>query len=229
MDRSCLVHYRAASATTSKGDGSMKRTTGAAIATIVLVAVIPTFADPPAGSSWTQTFDDEFNGSTLDTAKWNPNSPWGGPANGASEGEGYYPSQITVAGGLCTIDMHKDTNTYAGHLRYWRSGILHTLHKFSQRFGYFETRVNVGSNYNEYTWPWPAVWMCPDDNGWPPEVDLYDGTGTYLFKWWTSNNYPASGGGLDKEFDITDGSKRVYESWHTLGDALDSGQCDRIL
>jgi hypothetical protein len=51
---------------------------------IVLVAVIPTFADPPAGSNWTQTFDDGFNGSTLDTAKWNPNSPFGGPANGAS-------------------------------------------------------------------------------------------------------------------------------------------------
>jgi beta-glucanase (GH16 family) len=59
--------------------------------------------------------------------------------------------------------------------------------------------------------------MCPDDNGWPPEVDLYDGTGTYMLKWWTSNNYPASGGGLDQEFDIDDGSKPVYESWHTLG------------
>src|SRR5579875_1870440 len=61
------------------------------------------------GGKWTLTFRDEFNGSTLNTAKWATGwfgSGITGPIN-SSEQECYAPGQVQVSGGTLNITVAK--------------------------------------------------------------------------------------------------------------------------
>jgi beta-glucanase (GH16 family) len=152
------------------------------------------FADPPLGSIWQLTFSDDFEGTSLDTAKWRSGN-WNNAING--EPQGYQASQISVANGKCVLTCEVKSNIFGGQTMKYASGEISTRGKFSQRFGYFEARLKVprGAGF------WPAWWGMPDDGGWPPEVDIFElvntGNGSqtsYGTNWFMNGNYPNKGG-----------------------------------
>ena len=134
----------------------------------------------PAGvpGHWTIKFGDEFNGTSLNTAKWS--TGWYGsgttaPVN-SQEDDCYDPAQVSQGGGALRLGLIQksencgDTEPYAGAL-------VSTMGKFSFTYGLVEARVwlpgvpgNPGAVAN-----WPGVWT--DGRNWPQdgEIDIAEG------------------------------------------------------
>ncbi len=125
-------------------------------------------ADDPPG--WTQVWNDEFNGATLDQAKWRswqPSTP--GPYN--NEQQEYLPSQVAVSGGNLVITA---TNQPYGNYSY-RSGRVES--NFAKQYGRFEIRADLPGTKGT----WPALWLLPDVDQYPwptqGEIDILENKG----------------------------------------------------
>jgi len=117
---------------------------------------------------WKLTFQDEFNGSTLDTNKWSPNDPWGRERN--HELQAYVKDAFEIRDGILHIKAQKRSADYAGKERAFTSGMMTTYEKFSQEYGRFEIRCRVPAGKGM----WPAFWLLPEPQGWPPEIDVLE-------------------------------------------------------
>lgn len=94
---------------------------------------------------WQQTFADEFNGSSLDTAVWKYADYWGLETSiSAGDCQCYKPNNISFGDGALTIQARKEfppgCNPDPGTLEY-TSGEISTGFTFSQQYGYFEIRA----------------------------------------------------------------------------------------
>ena len=133
---------------------------------------------PPAlvtgGQSWNAIFDDDFNGSSVDTARWNVqnNSNFG---SGNNEDQCYKAANTTVAGGTLRMVGKRETvtgcgsNPDGGSNYYFTSGMVTTRQqggamKFKYRHGYAEVRMRVPRG-NLY---WPAFWLTGASDGSSP-------------------------------------------------------------
>ncbi|HUI93071.1 MAG TPA: glycoside hydrolase family 16 protein [Chitinivibrionales bacterium] len=159
---------------------------------LVIAAFSPSlFAAPPKTASWTLTFDDEFNGTALDTSKWSPHDHFCGVRN--NELQAYMPENISVANGLDreTCEKRAVNYGYCGQpsiAKDYASGMMITMDKFDQQFGYFECRCKIpkGKGY------WPAFWLLPY-NKWPPEIDILEILGDEPDKVYMTNHYLVNG------------------------------------
>jgi len=130
-----------------------------------LVAPSLTIAAPPG---WTQTWGDEFNGSQLDTTKWDP-IWWNTPFN--NERQAYRPDRATVSGGNLVLTADDTPN---GGKQYTSGKVEST---YTQQYGRWEVRANLPGTQGT----WPAIWLLPDTNiyGWPTqgEIDILENRG----------------------------------------------------
>jgi beta-glucanase (GH16 family) len=69
--------------------------------------------------------------------------------------------------------------------RTYSSGLITTKSSFSQQYGVFEIRTKIPPGKGL----WPAFWLLPANNAWPPEVDILEILG--------------------------DNPKKLYVSWHS--------------
>ncbi|MDR3708718.1 MAG: family 16 glycosylhydrolase [Capsulimonadaceae bacterium] len=118
---------------------------------------------PPTNARWHMTFDDEFNGNTLDASRWKS------AAGGDSWGDllsSRWPENITVSGGMMRIVTRKEDR--GG--KHWTSGNVATR-AFRQAYGYFEARYRYAgaSGLNN------AFWTTADLNGKHFEIDFNEG------------------------------------------------------
>jgi glycosyl hydrolase family 16 len=114
------------------------------------------------GSGWFLAFSDEFNGDSLDRARWR--TDYGSGSNG--ERQQYVPDAFQVVDGLLHIRAERRN---AGAYQY-ASGIIHTRDLFAQAYGRFEIRAKAPKGRGL----WPAFWLMPADGGWPPEIDVFE-------------------------------------------------------
>lgn len=130
-------------------------------------------------SLWTLTFEDNFNGTTLDRTKWTPN---GGPRISNStpntwkleNGDLVLCYQAPFQRGNCTISTDpQGTNINGG---------------FAQMHGFFEARIKCPSG----PYVFPAFWLFANDTR---EIDIMenfsgDDSGQAGGTWRTTDNHP---------------------------------------
>ena len=114
-------------------------------------------------NGWQQTFSDEFERTTLDTARWNV-ANYAAPNNG--EAQYYSPANISILSGGLRITSER--RNIGG--RVYASGNITTQGKFSQAYGRFEMRAKLPGTQGI----WPAFWMLRNSGGWPPEIDIME-------------------------------------------------------
>jgi beta-glucanase (GH16 family) len=160
-----------------------------AVFLIVLETVIirgATGMPAPTGYSASQLiFDDQFPGTSLNSAHWNTfmsgqgDSVWnpqGLPAGDSAAGTQshqtfFSPAQVTVNNGL-TLTMVPDTK-YTSLGYGYRSGVVTSGHKFMLRSGYVQIKAKMS---NASLGGWPAIWFIdPSGGGGSQEIDLQEG------------------------------------------------------
>lgn len=129
----------------------------------------------PVGVSgnWTLKFQDEFNGTSLNTNLWatqrgQAGGSYGDPYNPQHEDAFYLANNPKVANGNLVLTLNKGTtNGYP-----YSSGMVQNGRNFSYKYGYTEARVKVPGNAGV----WPAYWTlaAPIDQYWPPEIDIFE-------------------------------------------------------
>jgi beta-glucanase (GH16 family) len=171
----------------------------------------------PGGQSgsWTLRFADEFTGTTLSTGNWRSGSfPWGDrwiPSN-TNEREWYDPAAVTVSSGTCKITAHAQADVTVP-AQTWRSGLIHSQKRFDFVYGFAEARMMLPTALGV----WPAFWMAPSDESWPPEIDIMEAYGSDAANIYASNFHYDIGAGATNvgAQDHTLSSSRV--NWHTYG------------
>jgi beta-glucanase (GH16 family) len=137
-----------------------------ASASALVAMAAPALAQTPAG--WTPAWSDEFNGTAVDTVRWNVLTRQNSFNN---EKQYYTPNAVTVSGGELKI---KATNVPLGNKQY-QSGLIRT--KTQQQYGRYEVRASLPTTQGM----WPAIWLLPPDSvGWPTggEIDIMENKGS---------------------------------------------------
>ncbi|RMF99351.1 MAG: glycoside hydrolase family 16 protein [Gammaproteobacteria bacterium] len=159
--------------------GTCARALAAAASAILIAACGGTSSDVPEGdfvpprAAWELVFEDNFDGNSLDTSKWNIELGDGCPdlcGWGNAEVQIYTPDNITVANGTLTIQGRQELDgTYT-------SARINTKGKFDFRYGRVEVRARLPVGQGV----WPAIWMLHSDPSiygvWPRsgEIDIME-------------------------------------------------------
>lgn len=123
-------------------------------------------------------WSDEFDGTSLDTTKWEPmigdGCSYGICGWGNNEEQFYKAENATVANGMLTITAKVERNRGSQYT----SARLRTINLADFYDGYFEARIRVPEGQGM----WPAFWMLPTDEiygGWPQsgEIDIMENIG----------------------------------------------------
>ncbi len=148
--------------------------TSVLITSIVADAAVDSTPDwlgkkPPAEGEWVETFDEEFNGPTLDFKTWNvygniqiPRS-WGWNANHNPNRRAHFSKDdVILENGNVILRFEKKTGKHndseAGPRTDYACGYLSTLGKWTQRYGYFESRMKLPRAPGL----WAAFTLMPD-------------------------------------------------------------------
>lgn len=128
-----------------------------------------------------QTFDDEFNGNSLNTSLWRSGmdyAPKGSTASDLASWEvgdpSYVPADanpVSVSGGLLSLAIKPtpaDANPGSVGNQPFIGGELTTKGLFSQTYGYFEATAKMPAGQGAIG----AFWLLPEDGSWPPELDV---------------------------------------------------------
>jgi O-antigen/teichoic acid export membrane protein len=164
----------------------------AAITSLTLLAhaVGPAAAETAPLLGWKLAFTDEFKSLQLwenetRSGIWEPVYPWGDHTHGVEELEYYvdprpghdspalfalWPFSVEKSGlRIQASPIPLSRQVFAKNLPY-ASGLLTTFHSFSFTYGYVEMRARVPAGKGL----WPAFWLLPIDETWPPEIDVME-------------------------------------------------------
>ncbi len=109
-------------------------------------------------------FDEEFNGSTLDTEKWNTRYWWG--RTNSPEAQYYAPDAFELHEGVLRIQGER--RSMQG-LEY-TSGLIASDGKFQFKYGYFEMRGRLPAGKGL----WPAFWLLAENRRSNAEIDIME-------------------------------------------------------
>jgi beta-glucanase (GH16 family) len=142
------------------------------------------------GTAWRCTFDDEFNGTSLNTANWVPQQT----ANSGytSGGECYTgsPNNVSESGGTLSLTVRKEAAPFTcadpagNYTTQYTGGMVSTDGKFSQTYGLFEVRAKLPAaavaGLQESFWLWPvndaaygSVWPASGEIDFAEMYSLY--------------------------------------------------------
>lgn len=112
---------------------------------------------PPVDGEWAKTFEDNFDGNSVDLTKWNIYGP-----NFWDKRTHFTKDNAIVKDGSLTLRVERKTGRHndspTGKETDYATGFADTYGKWVQRYGYFEARVKLPSA----PCLWPAFWLMPD-------------------------------------------------------------------
>jgi beta-glucanase (GH16 family) len=131
---------------------------------------------------WALVFNEDFDGSTLNTSRWSYNYPVDWPHGGHTHNHEAYMAEenVLVEQGLLRIKGEDLRHPLApppeespwGFRSYnYTAGAIHTQGKFSVKYGYIEARMKFPEGPTGF---WPAFWTLNEAGGWPPEIDIQE-------------------------------------------------------
>ncbi len=133
----------------------IQRTTAVLIGTLALAGSLhAVYPEPLLPGTWTLQFQDEFDGTTLNGAKWRLGGHFGGIAGSG----GNSPQNISVAGGKLQLKAEQRAVSFSGVNYSYATGEVSTFFNHRQQHGYIEARLK----YPAVTGLWPAFWLMPD-------------------------------------------------------------------
>ncbi len=129
-------------------------------ALLVTITASTALAGPPTpntiGQRWTNTLNEEFNGTTLNSSIWTASTQDGRPNGNNGVTWGWNASNVALQNGRLRIQATADGDgTYS-------SGHIWTKDKWSQLYGYFEANVRLPAANNGHQ---AAFWMTPQNEG----------------------------------------------------------------
>lgn len=132
----------------------------------------PTTASPTAQApGWKLAWSDEFDGSSLDTAKWQAkdNTMVDYDLACITDDTG----NVFVKGGVATLRAQKQRASCGSETRAYTTAYLTTEGKKSFTYGRFEMRAKTPTGPDNSTGLWPAFWLRPDGGG-VGEIDVVE-------------------------------------------------------
>jgi beta-glucanase (GH16 family) len=112
---------------------------------------------PPVEGEWSMTFEDNFDGTSPDAAKWNIYAE-----NYWDKSSAFSKDNLLVEGGFAKLRYERKSNHHNDDPKAkkfdYTTGFLDTYGKWTQRYGYFETRAKLPTSPGL----WPAFWLMPD-------------------------------------------------------------------
>lgn len=112
---------------------------------------------PPVGGEWTKTFEENFDAPTIDASRWNiyTENYWDKLSH-------FSKDNVILGGGLVRLRMEQKIGYHNDDPKRYKTayavGFLDTYGKWTQRYGYFESRMKLPTAPGL----WPAFWMMPD-------------------------------------------------------------------
>jgi beta-glucanase (GH16 family) len=127
------------------------------------------------------TLDDEFSGTTLNSADWTPFTSVAGGFRGGAEC--YTPKNVSVSNGTLNLPTTRAAAPFncAGKVASYYSGMVVSKQKFTQAYGRFEMRAKIPMSKGLHA----AFWLLPEssynakgqlDYG---EIDVMESGGAY--------------------------------------------------
>ncbi|HEY1686842.1 MAG TPA: family 16 glycosylhydrolase [Tepidisphaeraceae bacterium] len=169
---------------------------------------------PPIAAGWSLIFDDEFQGTTLNTNNWSLYLPWTNTLTGNNRyhatNNNYLsymePENVTVNNGEVDLTTSYSSTPYFSNSNItlnYSEGMITTASKFTQAYGYIEIRAQLPTGAGN----WPAFWMT---NGWPPEDDIMEVWPA------TQTNHQGLYGMNDTWYNVYPSYSNVSSGWHTF-------------
>jgi beta-glucanase (GH16 family) len=122
----------------------------------------------PSGTRWVCTFDDEFDGTTLNTSKWLVQQTSNSGYHSGNECYVNSPNNVSVANGVLSLTARQEaapfscTNGLDGSESYqtsYTAGMVSTDDRFSQDYGLYMVRAKLPAStikgLQETLWLWP--------------------------------------------------------------------------
>lgn len=166
-------------------------------------------------TSNTLMFQDEFDGSELDRAKWTTQYQWG--HINPPELQYYSHDAFVVADGRLII---KAENKHTEGMAYV-SGMISSYDNFQFTYGYLEARIKISAGQGL----WPALWLL-DANGSADEIDIVEILGHKPDVAYMTLHYAGQDGSQLGTFDEHYHGPNFSDDFHTFG--VD-WQADRII
>lgn len=184
-----------------------------------------------APSGYQLVFNDEFNGSSLDSSKWNSAHRWG-PNLTINNEQQYYVDAITnpdrgsspfsFNDGKLSISADKVSSNLksSSNNKSYQSGVLTTYNKFKMKYGYVEMRAKLPKGQGL----WPALWLLHQyENGQRPEIDIMEFLGNEADTVYNVYHY-YSGGSLKSTPSYESVGPDYTAGFHTYGMKWEPGK-----
>lgn len=195
-------------------------------------SLLPNGVPSNNGKSWNLTFDDEFNGSSLNTTNWEPNWLAGGNVSAITKPDNSdllnceNPHQVSVSGGYLNLAVsHTPCLAINGTNYSWSGGLVNTLEgtkPYIFKSGYIEAKMYIPpASASNNCANWPSFWS--DGNyksgiNWPTfgESDVMEcGNGNLDWHFHSPSGAPGGPSPYPNGF--------IQSGWHILGANLKPG------
>jgi beta-glucanase (GH16 family) len=116
-------------------------------------------------------FHPAFGGHKLNTHKWATCFPWS-TTNGCTQVlaiDWYLPSAVKVSDGV----LHLTATKKPAYGDPYTSGMVTTYKSFTFKYGYISIKAKLPGGQGT----WPALWLLPANQAWPPEIDIMENHG----------------------------------------------------